>query len=731
LHLIDEFASGEGALVVRIVDWRGQQIYKCRLPSVREQKIRLSVKSGFDYFATVHALDASGNAARMAQLHFGVANAPRPERPLPEMPDLDKLLKGRNEPHVEYWTRQQTSQEYPWLSNVDLDDMRLWAEQVKEYGWNTLAVRTIWPDLELLPGVTRWDLIDEIMAIARDNGQKVMLGASVWGDRGEAVWMNWKPARDQYGDFPERLNLASIHDTASHTGKTDFWKNLARHYRNDQDMLGYHIVGSDYRVSVSPEARRLDYAEPMQAAFADWLETRNRTTHRLARLLSFPLVRIDNLGPDLSASWRETVEFFVDSNAATIETYLQAIRDLDSRRPILVDRKPVPWVIERAVPILATDANAALKNEGSPRFGDVALRSMSVQAGVPYLGELHRHVPTSQSLADVIYFWESLWADHAFWIQRWRGSQMQDWQNSKSNLRKDVPQVLAFMKRTQPNWNAYMELPSEEPEVLVFGSRAAELLGGRRRGYFDDIAGIEEYSALFRIHQVPVHFADEYTTWIDPQKFKLVFACGSIITSDAATRITAYADQGGKLVLVGEPGKHLVPPGDKTSDARWRQLGQLDNVRYLPIPHKVEVPPNIREWSAPSAFDERQLAEVLDWAGVVRPVEVATAAKPGFEVAIRRATNGTRVYVGVMRSWYGWYRDNIEKQDDLLKQFGLAAGTVTVRGLSAGTWQIRKFHRQAKILGNATVKEGILTFQTDPAAAAEVQLYELTKQGEG
>lgn len=727
LAITDLLSAQTKGIRVRIVDWRGEEVFSRQYPAAPEQNITLPVQAGYDYFATAHALDAGGNVLDVALLHFGVANAPELEPSTRSMPNIDQLLKGTNEPHVEYWTRSQSSEEYPWINTADLADMKLWSDQIKSYGWSVLAVRTIWPDLEMLPGVTRWKLIDDIMDILHANGQKAMLGISIWGDRGEAVWMDWIPARDQHGDFQMRMNLASAYDLGSQTGKTQFWKNLASHYRNSPDMVGYHILGEGFSGTVRPEATRLDYAQPTQQAFGEWLLGQGLAPRKLPPLLTIPMVKMTDLGPDFSEDWRCLVEFYSESNALAVKKYLQAIRSVDKQRPVIVDRKPFPWGVEKVVPVLAADGNSALKNEGSPRFGDVALRSMSMQAGVPYLGELHRHIPTSRSLADVIYFWESLWADHALWIQRWRGYQMHDWEKEKGTLREDVPAVLDFMKETQPNWNAYMKLPCERPKVLVFGSRATELLGGQRRGFFDDIAGLDTYTALFRIHQVPVYMANEYTDWVDLDLFSLVFACGEVLTSHAAERLMAYAQRGGKLILVGEVGKHVVPDREDSTGFLDR-MAKLENVRKVPDPTRLPLEYKLEEWNVPVAFDPQAIDGILAWSGVARPAAVASEFKPGFEVAVRRSADGNRIFVGVMRGWYGWYRDGLEKQEELENRFGLATGTASVTGLKDGTWSLRQFHRTEVKLGDIAAKNGEVRFPIEASEAGQVHLFELVRK---
>lgn len=719
--------TGVDLYEVEINDFMGNNILLKDIRAADLAPLSVPVNPGWDYFMTVKAVEDTKprKVKEVALLHFGVANEPDPEGGSIPMPDLEELLKGTNQPHVEYWTREQAQQRYPFYSNIDMEDMKRWADHVKTYGWNILAIRTIWTDLEMLPGVTRFKQIDELMDHARENGQQVMLGCSIWGNRGEAVWTDWMPTRDQYGNYVERSWPASPYNKDSKEGKTQFWVNLTNHYKNDPSMVGYHTLGASISARVTPEEIRTDYSEEAQEVFSDWLKSKGRVDHPLARLLILPMMRASSMAPDLSTEWLDTTEFFAYTNKAAVEDYLHAIRSVDTERPVIIDRKPFPWAVEALVPMLAEDGNAALKNEGSPRFGDVILRTMSMQAGVPYLGELHRHIPSSESLADVIYLWESLWADYALWIQRWRYHQYADqWATRKDPLRRDVPEVLEFMKKSQPHWDELMSEPYDVPEVLVFGSRATENMGAQRRGFFDDFSGNTTFSALFRQHQVPVFAATEYTDWVDLNRFKVVFVDGYIQTQEAMDRLVEFAENGGKLVVVGDAGKYTAR-NSAQRDYIWDMVGDMPNVRRIDEAKTLDVN-DIPAWTAPEAFDSEEIDNILEWAGVERPAEIACEAHPGFEVSTRRSPDGKHVYVAAMRNWYGWYRDRIEKKDVLRELFGMAKGTLTVNGLPDGQWKVRKFHRDEKDLGVMEATGGSVQFDTDEAEGAEVQLYELT-----
>ena len=723
-------AAGRGAQCrVSIIDWRGETVLEQKLDKALEHVLSVRVAPGNDYFATADLLRADGTRVDAAPLHFGVANGAQSAGRIPSrMPDQDELFKGKAEPHSEYWERSHASPIYPFTLALDMDDFDLWVQQSRLLGSKVLSYRVYWCETEFLPGVYRWDMVDRMIESARRHGELVMPGSGTYGNR-FPPFVDALPTRDQYGDFSARGNRPSAWNKEAADAEDRFWTQMIQRYRDDPTVVGWHTMGTIMRANVRGEQRRSGYSAPSREAWKRWLREQGREPYPMPKPALLPGVHPRDLPPDLSAEWRDYVAFAVHTIKTKIEKRLELIRKLDPVRSIQIDRKSMPWAIEAAMPVVAADGNAALKNEGSPRFGDTGLRSMTMQAGAPYLGELHRHQPTSRSLADVVNFWQCHLARHMCWILRWRGHQLAEWaQDNPAELRDDVPQVLQFMQETQSTWDPFLTADFEPPRVLVFGSRAAELHGGWRRGYFDDIDGMRSYGALFRQHQVPAHLATEYADWVNLDDFDLVLACGNVLTEHAVDRLSRYARAGGKLVLVGDVGRYTVTHQENLNRL-VRNVGGLSSVRRIEAPQRLDIP-GVRDWAAPFAFDDSALAELLDWAGIKRSVAVESDDRPGFEVALRGRRDSDRFYVAAMRTWYGWYRGNIEKEDVLREKFGRGDGRVTVFDLPAGsTWRVEKLHRTYKQLGPMRVDNaGRLTWALDPALAAEVQMYRITRQ---
>jgi hypothetical protein len=290
---------------------------------------------------------------------------------------------------------------------------------------------------------------------------------------------------------------------------------------------------------------------------------------------------------------------------------------------------------------------------------------------------------------------------------------------------RTLEDMLAYLERVHPRWKEYVRAREPGPEVLVFGSRADRALGPPHRGEFTSIAGIDVMESLFVSHSLPAHFADEYTDWVDPARFRLVVACGEVMRESAVERLGAYARAGGKLILVGSAGRYC-PEREGERDLLAGPLAGLPNVRALPEPIPV-VGADGTTWSRVRAFPPADLDAVLSWAGIERRITVSGAPAPGFQCLLREAPDGKRVYAAAMRTWNGtFYRGEIEFQEKLEEAYGAAAGRVTVTGIRPGLWRVEKMHREPRDLGGHRAPDGDVTIELDPALAGEVQIFRLT-----
>ena len=709
---------------VSIIDWRRNTVATETFQRNEDVRLHCPVSAGNDYFATAE-FRAGETIHDRARLHFGVANGAAEETELTvgeAVPSRDEWLVDQARLHPEYRVSTVADTSYPWVNNLDLEDFEQWSRQAARIGADTVAYKAGWGDTELLPGVFRWDILDEQTAVSRKHGQHVILGYTPYsgGAFQVPIWLDYVPMRDQYGHFSPKFMPPSHWDSDVCEARNRFWSQLTKHFLNDTAVAGYRIHVRPLQGTLRPEPYRTDYSEPAQEAFQVWRRNQGREPIPLPPVFHVPGKLPRHLGPDLSRAWRDFVRFNTYTIRSRITELFDTVRTTDPVRQIHVDRKNQPYAIETVIPALRD--GGALKNEAAPVFRDIMLRSMCVQAGVPYLEELHRHMPTSRSIADATNFWCSHLSDTIFWLLRWRPDELQD---SRHPLRRPLPDMMTYLERTQPHWQEFIRVPYVEPEVLVFGSRAEGLLRGWRRGYYSDIGGRHTFAALFKNHHVQAHFANEHTDWVDLASFNVVFACGEVMARKGIERLEKFASNGGRLVLVGDVARYC-PERPRERNLLAPLAKRYKNVRRIASPERLAFD-GVRDWAAMYGFDSDVIDNVLAWSGATRLVRVETARQPGFQVLMRREADGMSVYLALMRGWPGWYRGNIEQEKDLREKFGLAGGRVAVKGLRGGTWRVERFHRTEKDLGSIRTEKGILRFEVEPALAGEVRLFRLTR----
>lgn len=677
---------------------------------------------GRDYYATAQIVRGARVLEEQA-LHFGFASPPLdPEVPLPPLPSglpsLAQFVTGRAHLHPQYrmYAGRTVTPEYPHYVNIDYKEVARWAELAGEMGAESVSFKAGWLDLEPLPGVWRWEVLDECVRIIAEKGRKIVFSKNPMGRQRVPRWLDSLPMRDQYGDF--RIDGGEIFplDPEASDGWTALWCAVARRYRQNPNVIGWRIASEMFFGTPNPESTVTDYSPQAQAAYDEWRRAQRLEPRRLPELLALPGVSVAALGPDVSQDWIDFTRFRSESLHTSLRKYMNAMRAIDPQRMMIVERRAQPSAIEGLIPDLRR-YGAALKSEGAPSFDEASLHSMCIQAGVPYLEELHRHVPSSRSIADATNFWTSYLQNGAFWLSTWN-SEYLDGANARTFV-GNFAETFRFLQQTQPAWEEYVRAKYVEPQVLVFGSRIDQLVSGHRRGFYRDIAGRETHHALFQTHQVPVHFANEYADWVELNRFKLLFVCGEILPQHTVNRILAYAQAGGKVVQVGNAGRYIIQatvPGNTLTQL----LSGLPEIRTVPEPARV---PSADGNSGLWKFDERTIDELLAWAEVQRPARVAAESAPGFQVQVRILPDGNTLYAAVMRSWHGGYRRNIEAEEDLRKKYGSSGGRITIHAPGKGPWRVTKIHRDAKALGSFPAEDGRLTFAIDPALAGEVQIF--------
>lgn len=720
--------SAQTTCYVSIVDRKQQVVVQQNFDPANSIQINVPVQDGEDYFAMAE-LRHDKQVYDRTHLHFGVANdlATQTTESIPQsVPNRDGFLNQHVGITGESWygIRDRT---YPWFCDYKIDAFEKWAKIISESGGDTISVGDSWGSHEILPGVYQWQEMQDQINIAKKYGLRVIFGYSAdgaaMGGSEQPYWLNVPLQRDQYGKVARRqFPRPTYWDASYQSGYAGFYQRMARQFRLNTNVLGYrihsHLIPSNGYTEV-----RYDYSQPAQAEFGKWTKQQGTGGMKMIDPILLHGIPVVSAGPDLTPQWLQFMQFNSHTITQSIRHLMQAIRSVDDRRMVLVDQKPFAHAIESVIPFLKD--GGVLKNEDSPSFRAAILKSMCVQAGVPYVEELHNHLPTSRAIADVTDFWSSYLSDTIFWLIRGHAGFLRDKLPSNIGSHQQVieKQMMTYLKQSRPHWQQWIHAKQQQPQLLVFGSRAQGLIWDRRMGCEYDIAGLATFRALFSSHQLPVHFADEYTDWVDLSRFKLVFVCGKVQTQHAVDRLVDYASKGGKLVIVDKAGRYVVQ-SSQSDKSLLEQLKNLPNVRVIDKPKQLPS----KDWMSTTVFPQQQIHDLMSWAGVEKTLRVESEGKNGFECQRRDDLENQCIYVAVMRRWNRWYAGNIERQDVLEKKFGTEAGRVILTDMPSKQWKIEQFHREYKDMGIQSVVNGQITFNFSEVTAGEVLLFKLTSQ---
>ena len=701
---------------ITVVDWLQRPAMRQEFaPAQRFELTVPVVTESTDYTATAELLEGR-RVVDLRTLHFGVASAPTPLQPLPDgLPTRDELLWSHQPVFLaEHFGSQLTTD----LVNDPMTPEKMakfdeWLEQAAGYGFKLVSYYLGWGEVEPLPGVYRWHELDRRVDEATRLGLKMFLTPAQWGSDEEFPrWLTFQPMLDQFGQIAvpqsSRFPHPTFYDPAKRSGQDGYLQAIARRYRGNPTVIGYRTKPATYVESNKPEFTRSDYAPTFQQAYDEWRRALQLKPEPLAPLFMVPATSPARSGVDLSETWHRFMQFRTETYRRSVSDILGAIREVDPVRQIHVYRSATSNAPEAAIPLLKDGAE--FHDEGGPMYFQRALESMCLQAGIPYTNEGHQFTPPSLAMVDSGFFYGSIYDRGFMWLYRWNIGRDDD------PRFKGLPAALAHVRDSRGAMSQWVAGRGDEPQVLVFGSRV-DKHDFARQGFYTYITGLDTFTALFSYHQVPAHFADEYTDWVDLGRFPIVFAQGEVLTEHAMDRLVKFAEAGGKLVLLGDCGKYCAEQPD-ARDRLSQRLGQRPNVRRLALPDQPAPAPGAAA-NAGLAFEPKVLDEVLQWAGAKRLVQAASAA---FET-LRKSGAGGAVHVAVFRRWPGNY-NNIWYDAKALKTYGRQGTKVTVT-VPNGRYHLTEYHREAKDFGVVEARGGAVTFDVAPETAGELRLYRL------
>ncbi|HAI13072.1 MAG TPA: hypothetical protein DCM28_15300 [Phycisphaerales bacterium] len=743
-HAFESQKSTDLKVKIQLTNWKRQVLVERLLNWKPDLELTLPVNPT-DYYITADLLD--GDVIRdRTRLHFGVAWDQTSEVDFvmpnklydPTSPSRDVHTTAEyNRPW--YSQRHVTWPDTPWVDREHLTYFDNWLnDHVIKRGIGNISQMLCWADTEVLPGVFRWDELDRRNKLAADAGMDIIAWVGVLG--------NWPPERPDWWDGDLRLNqfghpfgiglgrisMRNPDASAWYAQRKDYlhWLDAAvRHVRHNPSVTEYKLMISGFmEATAKPEMEHTttEYSQTYQNQYNHWLKAQGKSPRKLPKPIAIPSQSLELAGPDLSEDWMNFVRFKIHTANERLLDSMATIRKLDKVRPISIYRSARNGAPEMAIPQLAQN-KAYFFDESGPNYFSTALMSMCNQGGIRYLYENHFYMPSSLEIIDSDIFYGSIfnqgWNYSYRWHERHRGEDTRYYQ------------ALDAMVDWLPTIKQYNLAQSDDPEVLVFGSRIDGMTNGIKHNFFANISGMNVYAGLFAYFQTPAHFANEFTPWVEFEKFKLVFVAGEVMTRDAMQRVVDYAKQGGRIVIVGNAGRYCVQePGSR--DLLIKMLHNLPgqtNIKYLPQASMQAPSPGCAP-EAEFSTDRKQTLSILDWANIKRPllaVDGQGNLDTGFECMLRRENEDT-VYAGVYRRYVRlpksrWY-EQIMHIDANRQRWGEKHTTVQLSDLPAGQYELSQIHRNNQSLGIHTVgQDGILRWQTNTSVTGQLQIYKVTK----
>ena len=269
---------------------------------------------------------------------------------------------------------------YPWYNHDDAEAYTKWLKQAKLFKSPTISVKAGWSDVEVLPGVYRWENLDRQVMAVRDTGLKIIFAYTPYASSPcVPIWLQVQAQQDHRGDYKDRFSYRySCKSPGYAKGRQRFWQAVAKRYGHLPWVVGYRIFTPAITSHVDPHAGRMGYSDGMQKAYAKWLTDRNLPVEPVAPLMVVDGVRLHEVPADFSKSWQNTVMFFSDCIIESDMALAKAIRKIDPTSLIQIDRKNEPYAIERMIPQMAA-LDIAMKNEAAPVFRDAMLQSRCIQ----------------------------------------------------------------------------------------------------------------------------------------------------------------------------------------------------------------------------------------------------------------------------------------------------------------------------------------------------------------
>ena len=446
-----------------------------------------------------------------------------------------------------------------------------WADDGRAAGFDLFRVRVNWNDVEPLPGVYDFSLVDRCVAAVVERGGRVIPEIVT---SHTPAWVDNELQLDTEGraDLWMHGSLGTTITSQWTPGLLDdlrrFVDATVRHYRNDPHVVAYHLWGlpgcCDWPFVDKPWWGQVtDYSTAAQSAFRRW-------SH--GKYASAPLPDPDWTHPDLRPEWQAWTQFKAyGAERFILNSVIAPLRALDDRRSV-----PAYYGFEFAAPRIAESAR---QQNWFRHTGGCDLYYQTTMFVAEALHATHHVWP--QETGDMTPLPGELelatWQASAYggqglnWNYYWReGIRVGGWTADRNDG------VAEWKNKWAPLWRELRDARLvQEPDIAVVKTWSTMHYGlrtffpHRLNDYCSPMAAV-----VYRDQLWPTWFSENCDLDFLPQQKLVIAAPGAarVMPRELADALADRVRRGGKLVLFPESGRWVVEePGQP--GALLRRLG--------------------------------------------------------------------------------------------------------------------------------------------------------------
>jgi hypothetical protein len=454
-----------------------------------------------------------------------------------------------------------------------------WADDGRAAGFELFRVRVNWDDVEPVPGVFDFALVDRCVAAVIERGGRVV--PEIVTSRTPA-WVDNQLQLDAEGraDLWVHGSLGTTITSVWTPGLLDavrrFVEATVRHYRNNPRVVAYHLWGlpgcCDWPFVDKPWWGQVtDYSPAAQAAFRQWSQGKYEAA---------PLPDPDWTHPDLRPQWRAWTEFKAYGAERFIcDSVIGPLRALDDRRPV-----PGYYGFEFAAPAIAQSAREHdwFRHTGGcdlyyqvTMFAAEALHAthhpwpQETGGMTPWPGELEHATWQASGYGGAGLNWNYYWRE-GIRVGHWfpeRNRAVTEWQNKWAPLWRELRDARL----------------AEEPDLAVVKTWSTmhyalrTFFPHRLNDYCSPMAAV-----VYRDQLWPTWFSENCDLDFLPRQKLVIAAAGAaaVMPTKMADALAGYVRGGGRLVLFPESGRWVVDEPDRPGAL----LRRLDRNRVAVAP---------------------------------------------------------------------------------------------------------------------------------------------------